>query len=194
MCTDSLTNLHTLHRFLVAVAYYFTAGDGSAVKERNVATTARINLRHGEAIIFGESAFGSQVVANVKFLDFTAYCSGGVASLEFNASHRRVLWREVDAVEVKIMTCSSQVLYLEALHLYSLHEAFFVGIVSVERIYSVVLGFVRSRVVERKQRIELFECSLRGFAFHFLRLVHNDDWAVGGNHVNRAARSKLVAL
>ena len=50
------------------------------------------------------------------------------------------------------------------------------------------------RVVEYKQRAEAFESRLCGIAAHLLRLVHDDDGAVGRNHVDRPARGELIAL
>ena len=69
-----------------------------------------------------------------------------------------------------------------------------VGIQCIERIDRVVFGFVCSRIVQYKQRIESFDTGLSGITLHLLRLIHNDNRIVGRNHINRSAASKLVAL
>ena len=51
-----------------------------------------------------------------------------------------------------------------------------------------------SRVVEGEQRVEVLQCFLCYIAAHFLRLVQNDDWAVGLDDINWAAGSKIVTL
>ena len=59
----------------------------------------------------------------------------------------------------------------------------------------MLLG-VGSRVIQCEKRIELFQGFLRGrvlFA-HLLRFVQNQDRAVGGNHINRAAGAELIPL
>ena len=53
---------------------------------------------------------------------------------------------------------------------------------------------MRCGVVEREKRIEGLQRLLRHVAAHLLRLVHDDDRAICGNDVNRAAALKLVAL
>ena len=59
----------------------------------------------------------------------------------------------------------------------------------------MLLG-VGSRVIQCEKWIELFQGFLSGrvlFA-HLLRFVQNQDRAVGGNHINRAAGAELIPL
>ena len=52
------------------------------------------------------------------------------------------------------------------------------------------------RVVQRKQRIKLFQCFLRDgiFLAHFLRFIQNQDWPVGGDNIDRASGAEFVTL
>ena len=53
---------------------------------------------------------------------------------------------------------------------------------------------VGGRIVEREQRVEIFQRLLRYIAAHLLRLVQNNDRAVCFDNINRAARAELIAL
>ena len=53
---------------------------------------------------------------------------------------------------------------------------------------------VGGRIVEREQRVEIFQRLLRYIAAHFLRLIQDDDRAVCFDNINRAARAELITF
>ena len=50
------------------------------------------------------------------------------------------------------------------------------------------------RIVQHKQRFEVLQRTLCGCTFHFLWLVHDDDWTIGSNHIDRTAALEIVTL
>ena len=57
----------------------------------------------------------------------------------------------------------------------------------------MLLG-VGSRVIEGKQRVEVFQRLLRHIAAHLLRLVQNNDRTVCLDNINRAAGAEIIPL
>ena len=85
-----------------------------------------------------------------------------------------------------------QILQRDTLHLNLLHQFLTIGIQSVQSINAVMRGLMCSRIIEHKERMEVTQSFLRGCTLHLLRLVHDDDGAVGCDHVNRLARVEVV--
>ena len=86
-----------------------------------------------------------------------------------------------------------QILQRDTLHLNLLHQFLFVSIQSVQRINTVVRSLMCGRIIEHKQRMEVAKCLLCSCAFHFLRLIHDDDGAIGCNHIDRSASVEIVS-
>ena len=86
-----------------------------------------------------------------------------------------------------------QILQGDAFHLNLLHQFLLVSIQCVQGINTVMRSLMCSRVVEHKERTEVAKCFLCGSSFHFLWLVHDDDGAVGCNHIYWSARVKIVS-
>jgi len=105
-----------------------------------------------------------------------------------------LLGRENYVIQIEITACAAQVLHLKALHVDTLYQLLTIGIECIQRIDGIVLGLVCRRVVKYKQWIESLDTRLCGITLHLLRLVHNDNRMIGGNHINRSATAKFIAL
>ena len=135
-----------------------------------------------------------EVVALREVLVVTLDVARLVLYLHLHACLRCLVLGENDVGKVEVAVCSLQVPQFKAHHLNLLHQLLVVGIQCVEHIHRVVRLLVCGRVVECEERVEAYQCRLRGCASHLLRFVENDDGAVGGNHVDGAARSERVTL
>ena len=72
------------------------------------------------------------------------------------------------------------------------YQLFAVGINCIEGIDCIVSGSVGGGIVENKQRVEPFQTGLSRLALHLLRLVHDDNRPVGGNHVDWTTGTERV--
>ena len=63
---------------------------------------------------------------------------------------------------------------LKAFHLDFLDKFLFVGIKRVKSVDAVMVGLMRSGIIQYKQWLESPQRCLRGGAFHLLRFVHNE--------------------
>ena len=59
---------------------------------------------------------------------------------------------------------------------------------------TVVLGSVCGRIAQDHQRLELGQGFHRGLTFHLLRFIQNQNRPVGGDHIYRLARLKVIQL
>ena len=99
-----------------------------------------------------------------------------------------------DGFQIQISVSSLIVLLLDALDLDLFHEALIEGVHGIQHIDQVVLFFVSGRVVQAEQRLEVLQGLLRNLAAHLLRFVHDDNRAVGGDHIDRTPGTEVVAL
>ncbi len=113
--------------------------------------------------------------------------AGRVFHLDRDMRHRRLVGRQDNIVKIHIAVGAAQVLHLEADNLNALDKTLAVSVEGIEGIYSIVFGAMSRGVVQHEQRIEFLEGCLGSGSLHLLRLVHNDNWAVSGNHVDRTA-------
>ena len=127
----------------------------------------------------------------IKLSGFLPY-SGRSFDLQFNLRHRRLVLRQDNAVKVQVGTCPFQILHLEAFHLDFLDKFLFVGIKRVKSVDAVMVGLMGCGIIQDKQRLESSQCRLCGCAFHFLRLVHNDDRPVRRYHINRLPAAEII--
>ena len=108
----------------------------------------------------------------------------------------RILGGDNDAFQIQIFVCTTQILDLKTLDLNLFNQPLIVSIQRIQNVNQIVLLGVGSRVIQCEKRIELFQGFLSGrvlFA-HLLRFVQNQNRTVGGNHINRTARAKLIPL
>ena len=192
MRLDGFPNLYQLDGFLADIAHHLALTQLFAVLEID-RVRQRVDFRDDKILVGRKLRNGKQRIALLELAKLSAGGSGAF-HLDFKPDHRCVVLRKDDAVEIDVTLRAQQVLHRDALHLDFLHQALFVGIVGIQRIDAVVRSLVGGGIVEHKQRLEVAQGLLGGFAFHLLRLVHNDDRTVGGNHVNGTAALEIVAF
>ena len=95
-------------------------------------------------------------------------------------------------LQIQIAVRSAEVLDLKALDLDFLDQPFVEGIQRIQHIHQIVMLCVGGRIVEREQRVKVFQRLLCNIAAHLLRLVQDDDRAVCFDNINRAAGAELV--
>lgn len=95
-------------------------------------------------------------------------------------------------LQIQIAIRAAEVLDINAFDLNFLDQPFVEGIQRIQHIHQIVMLCVGGRIVEREQRVEIFQRLLRYIAAHFLRLVQDDDRAVCFDNINRAAGAKFI--
>ena len=138
-------------------------------------------------VLLHPSRCGKEVVAFAQLLVDTldAAC---LALLLYLQSHlRSLVLGEEQFGKVDIAVGALQVLQLKPHHLYLLHQFVVVGIQGIQYIHCVVVLLMGGGVVEREERIEGLEGSLRGCASHLLRFIEDDDGVVTSKHLDRFA-------
>ena len=170
---------HVTHR-LVDVQLRAIREDDLVLSRQNLRDTAILVLVHFSGLI-------EDVAPLFEGLGDTLDASAFQLLLKFNSSHRLFILRDDDVFEVKVTVGALDVLQLEANHFNLLNQFLSEGIQSIQHIHRVVHILMRSRVVERKQRIELLQRLLCGSTTHLLWFVENDDGVIGLYHINRTA-------
>ena len=99
---------------------------------------------------------------------------------------------DLDRVQVEVSGASGQAFDRDAPHGDLLDQLLVVGVKGVEAVDLVVLDLVGRRVAQHHQRVEPRQCLQRLGGADLLRLVDDDDRAVGADHVDRAARLEVV--
>ena len=117
-----------------------------------------------------------------------------VANLHFDAGHGGLFRGEDNLLQKQIAVGTAQVLHLEALDLDFLDQALVEGIQRIQHIHQIVLDSMSGRIVQSKQRVKMFQSILCDCTTHFLRLIQNQDGAVGLDNVDGAAGGKFIPL
>src|SRR5699024_1108838 len=115
-----------------------------------------------------------------------------VSDFKLDARHRRFLRRDNNALQEKIAVRSAQILDIKAFDLDSLNQPLVVGIQRVKHIHQFMVLFVRSGIVQAKERIKLFQTFLRGSAAHFLRLIKDNNRTVRLDNVNWFSAAEVI--
>ena len=105
-----------------------------------------------------------------------------------------MLRRYDNAFKIEVFIRTTEVLNLKSLNLNFLYKSLIESVQSIQHVNKVVLSAMRCRIVDGKQRIEVFKCLLRYVAPHFLRLVKNDNRSVCLDNVDRTTGCKLITL
>ena len=193
MRQNRFTNLNAAHILFGNIAHHIAGLDNLTVGKGHGAAQ-RVNFRNRIALVLLHFLRNIvEIIADTKNTGFTV---DGlvVGNFQFNFSHRRFFAGKYDLLQIQITVRSAEVLDLEALDLNFLDQPFVEGIQRIQHIHQIVMLCVGGRIVEREQRVEIFQCLLRYIAAHFLRLVQNNDRTVRLNNINRAARAELIAL
>ena len=117
-----------------------------------------------------------------------------MADFHLHTSHRRLLGRKDNLLQIKIAVRSTQVLDFKALDFYLLYQPLIECIQRIQHINQIMLFGMSSGIVEAKQRIKVFQSLLSHFTTHFLRLVQNQNRTVGLNDINRSAGPKFITF
>ena len=144
---NGFTNLYTAKICFRNITDDFSSMDDFSVGKSNSATN-RINLADAIATIllhvFGE---GEQVII---YTENSCLTVNGfiVTNLEFNTSHRRLLWVYDDVFQKEVAVSTTQILDIKALYFNLLYQLFIVCIQGIQHIDQVVVLLVGGRVVQ----------------------------------------------
>ena len=193
MRQNRFTNLNAAHILFGNIAHHIAGLDNLTVG-KGYGAAQRVNFGNGIALVLLHFLRNVvEVIANAKDTVFTV---DGlvVGNFQLNFCHRRFFAGKYDLLQIQIAVRSAEVLDLKALDLDFLDQPFVEGIQRIQHIHQIVPFGVGGRIVEREQRVEIFQRLLRYIAAHFLRLVQDDDRAVCLDDINRAAGTELIAL
>ena len=189
--TDGFSDLYTAQVSLGHISNdfsgmdCFTVGKGHNSTNRiNFADTVSSILIH----IFGEC---EKVIVHAQE-PCLAVDGLIVSDFKLDARHRRFLRRDNNALQEKIAVRSAQILDIKAFDLDSLNQPLVVGIQRVKHIHQFMVLFVRSGIVQAKERIKLFQTFLRGSAAHFLRLIKDNNRTVRLDNVNWFSAAEVI--
>ncbi len=153
-----------------------------------------LNLGNADTAILRELVGAVvEVVADTEGGSLPLDSTAGKLVLVLDACLRGFVLGKDNILEVEVAVGTLDILQLEADDLYLLDQFLVERIEGVKDIDGVMHILVGGGIVEREERVELGECLLRGGTAHLLRLVEDDNRAVGGNDIDRAARAELVA-
>ena len=191
MRQNRFTNLNAAHILFGNIAHHIAGLDNLTVGKGHGAAQ-RVNFRNRIALVLLH--FLRNIVEIIADTKNTGFTIDGfvVGNFQFNFSHRRLFAGKYDLLQIQITVRSAEVLDLKALDLNFLDQPFVEGIQRIQHIHQIVPFDVGGGIVEREQRVEIFQRLLRYIAAHLLRLVQNDDRAVCLNNINRAAGTELI--
>ena len=191
---DGLADLNPPHIHFRHVAHHVALADHLAIGKGHRRGDG-VDIRDGIALVLLQIVGGKeQVVANGKQMGLPLDAAGFQRHFNFDSRHRRLLRRKHDGLQIHIGIRAPEVPHLEALDLDALHQPLVVGVQRVQHIHQVVLLGVGGGVIQHEQRVELFQRPLGHLAAHLLRLIHDDDRPVGGDHVDGPAAAEFIPL
>ena len=188
---DGFSDLNAAHILFGHIAHHITGFDDFAVGKGHGATQ-RVNFGDGIPLVLLH--FLRNEVKIVPNTENTGFPVDGfvIANLQLDFCHRRLLAGKNDLLKVEVAVRATEVLDLKALDLDFLDQPLVEGVQRIQHIDEVVMLGVGSRVVEREQRIEVFQRLLRHIAAHLLWLVQNNDRTVCLDNIDRAAGAKFI--
>ena len=192
---DRFMDLHPAHIIFGNIAGDIAFADGITVRKGHN-TRNRVDFRHYEALVLlhfpGDVI---EIIAHIQRMELSLRAVL-VADLQLHFCPWRILRGDDDAFQIQILVRTTQIFDLKAFDFDFLDQPLIVSVQRIQNVNQIVLLGVGSRVVQREKRIELLQGFLRGRVLftHLLRFVQNQDRAVGGNHINRAAGAELVPL
>ena len=188
-------NLYPAHIVFGNVAGNITFADGVSVRKGHNARD-RVDFRHHEALVLlhflGDII---KIIAHIQRMELSLR-TVLVADFQLHFCPRRIFRGDDDAFQIQILVRTTQIFDLKAFDFDFLDQSLIVSVQRIQNVNQIMLLGVGSRVIQCEKWIELFQGFLSGrvlFA-HLLRFVQNQDRAVGGNHINRAAGAELIPL
>ena len=188
-------DLYPAHIVFGNVAGNITFADGIAVRKSHN-TRDRVDFRHYEALVLLHfPGFIIEIIAHIQHMELSLRAVL-VADLHLHFCSWRILRGNDDAFQIQILVRTTKIFDLKAFDFDFLDQSLIVSVQRIQNVDQIVLLGVGSRVIQCEKWIELFQGFLgSGVLFaHLLRFVQNQDRAVGGNHINRAAGTELVPL
>ena len=188
-------NLYPAHIVFGNVAGNIAFADGVSVRKGHNARD-RVDFRHHEALVLLHfPGFIIEIIAHIQHMELSLR-TVLVADFQLHFCPRRILRGDDDAFQIQILVRTTQIFDLKAFDFDFLDQSLIVSVQRIQNVNQIMLLGVGSRVIQCEKWIELFQGFLGGgvlFA-HLLRLIQNQDRAVGGNHINRAAGAELIPL
>ena len=154
----------------------------------------RIDVGNDKALVLIQFARNIEQVVVFAQLAHHALDAIVLLDLQFDAGDGRFAGGNLDGFQVEIGISAAQALDGNAAHRDFLHQLLVVGVQRIQPVNLVVRGFVRRRIAQHHQRVEFLKRVQCLRAFHFLRLVEDQDRPVALDHIDRPARLKIIQL
>ena len=185
MRENRFSDLNTAHIVFGHIADNLTCEYLLAVGKQ-YASSERVDIVDNiSSILFHFLGLVIKTIIPIQYTGF-AVDRFAVIDFKFDLGAWRFVGRQHDLFQIKITVGAAEVFDLKALDLYFLDKTFIECFQRVEHINKVVLFFVGGRVVQRKQRIKVFQRLLCNSSAHLLRFIKNQNRAVCLDDVNRS--------
>ena len=117
-----------------------------------------------------------------------------ISNLQLDTGHRRLLRRDYNRLQIKILIRTTQILNVNPLHFNPFYQLFVISIQRIQNIYQLMVLLVSRRVIQTKKRIKFLKALLCRRSTHFLRFIQNHNWTVCLNNIYRSPGPKIIQL